>query len=311
MGVLEKTRWNWRYFKWPILIFSIAFLLLAAIVPVITVMYLKENMGKNNQAVFSPTSLNLDNYDRFDDGLFVFGYVTSIDTVNCLIKMTFIMIPGDNYLNENGQIANATSFQFDTAKSIDFRANERMPSQDISFPLTQCDSNAYPFDTYTVEDNYLRAYQVSAVLPVGGALGGGIMGYELKYQVSSPQNGFLFSISATRSWTTKFFSGFIFILLWLVTICAASFAMAFLYLETAELAVISVMTSLLFAMPNVRNTQPGIPGIGCTADIAGFFWNMMIISLCDLAIMFKFVMIKYKKTKSTIIAKEEKEKALK
>ncbi|KAI8926398.1 hypothetical protein BC831DRAFT_229063 [Entophlyctis helioformis] len=41
----------------------------------------------------------------------------------------------------------------------------------------------------------------------------------------------------------------------------------------------AVATALLFALPALRNSQPGAPPIGCTADVAGFFWNMLITGL--------------------------------
>ncbi|KAI8831380.1 hypothetical protein BC829DRAFT_409758, partial [Chytridium lagenaria] len=32
-------------------------------------------------------------------------------------------------------------------------------------------------------------------------------------------------------------------------------------------------TAVLFALPAVRNAQPGAPQIGCISDIVSFFWQ--------------------------------------
>ena len=63
-----------------------------------------------------------------------------------------------------------------------------------------------------------------------------------------------------------------------------------------EPPTIAVSAALLFALPAIRNTQPGVPVIGCTADAVGFFWNMAITSIALLLLMWNYI-IKYKKDK--------------
>lgn len=46
-----------------------------------------------------------------------------------------------------------------------------------------------------------------------------------------------------------------------------------------ELPLIAISTALLFALPNVRNSQPGIPPlVGTTSDMVGFFWNLLLLA---------------------------------
>lgn len=36
--------------------------------------------------------------------------------------------------------------------------------------------------------------------------------------------------------------------------------------------VIALFATMLFALPSVRNLQPGVPPIGASVDIIGFYW---------------------------------------
>jgi hypothetical protein len=70
--------------------------------------------------------------------------------------------------------------------------------------------------------------------------------------------------------------------------------------KKVELPLIAISTALLFALPNVRNSQPGVPSIaGTTADseymfglhfglslilthlcvVVGFFWNLLLVAI--------------------------------
>ena len=53
-----------------------------------------------------------------------------------------------------------------------------------------------------------------------------------------------------------------------------------------EPPTIGFSAGLLFALPAVRNVQPGAPVIGCTMDVAGFFWAMFLVAVAS---KFKFL----------------------
>ncbi|KAJ3218567.1 hypothetical protein HK099_005013 [Clydaea vesicula] len=74
-----------------------------------------------------------------------------------------------------------------------------------------------------------------------------------------------------------------------------------------EPPTIAVTTGMLFALPAVRNVQPGIPGIGCTADVIGFFWNMIMVATGAALLLTNYI-LKYKaeKNKPLIIQNIEK-----
>jgi hypothetical protein len=39
------------------------------------------------------------------------------------------------------------------------------------------------------------------------------------------------------------------------------------------------VAALLFALPGVREVQPGVPAMGISIDVLGFFWNMILTAM--------------------------------
>ena len=268
-----------KLFRVPIIIFALGLLIVTTIVPSIVVTYLQQNADKVKlvtKATNYPTS------NKPFNGIVVMGNVTGIDVNNCLLKMTWKVEPSDDLVDDNTFMLNAPlTVDFDGAQVVTFPAKQRITNQDITFPLSDCDLNAYPFDSYALIESYFDAKSDDDYYNVTGSISGGILGFEVFKDAQMDEFGyFTFNIRIYRSWTTKFFSGFIFILLWLISLGSMLFTLLFFFFDAVELPIVAITTALLFAMPNVRNTQPGIPGIGCTSDIAGFFWNMMIVALC-------------------------------
>lgn len=46
---------------------------------------------------------------------------------------------------------------------------------------------------------------------------------------------------------------------------------------------------MLFALPAVRNVQPGNPPIGCTADFIAFFWGLGLITAASLILILNYI----------------------
>jgi hypothetical protein len=86
-------------------------------------------------------------------------------------------------------------------------------------------------------------------------------------------------INMKRTGAQQFFSLFIVLLMWAMSLGIFLMSLGHLwYNRKVEAPTIGVVTSMLFALPAVRNMQPGAPPIGCTTDVVGFFWNMGLIS---------------------------------
>jgi hypothetical protein len=70
-----------------------------------------------------------------------------------------------------------------------------------------------------------------------------------------------------------------------VMIALACIAVAMTYTtlitgRTLEFSMFVWLGAMLFALPAVRNTMPGVPGVGTVLDYAGFFWCLIAVAAC-------------------------------
>lgn len=94
----------------------------------------------------------------------------------------------------------------------------------------------------------------------------------------------------SRSGTVVFFSVFVMILMWGVTLAVLFLVLSiFLRGRKIEIAMFSFLAALLFAFAAVRNSQPAVPPIGTFSDFVSFFWAEVILALCLLSIIFAWL----------------------
>jgi hypothetical protein len=98
-------------------------------------------------------------------------------------------------------------------------------------------------------------------------------------------------VTCVRSATTKFFSLFIAACMWLLSISAFILASSVWFAGgKIEPPTIGLTAALLFALPAIRNTQPGVPSIGITIDVAGFLWNMFLIFSSCISLIWNYIL---------------------
>lgn len=56
---------------------------------------------------------------------------------------------------------------------------------------------------------------------------------------------------------------------------------------------------ILFALTNVRNSQPGIPSIGVFADMLGYYWNVALTCIAAFLLTVNYI-VKYKAEKKIV-----------
>jgi hypothetical protein len=97
-------------------------------------------------------------------------------------------------------------------------------------------------------------------------------------------------LSIARASTTLFFSTFIMIAMWMLTL-GVIFLVFRVYRgeRKIEISMFSFLGALLFAFPALRNSQPGTPPIGTLSDFIAFFWAEVIIALSLLAVVIRWV----------------------
>lgn len=127
-----------------------------------------------------------------------------------------------------------------------------------------------------------------ANIPIGVDLFGSIHGLKIEAAKTPDSSADYVDIQMkiTRGSTAKFFSLFIMLAMWSLTI-GVVFLTIFVILgkRKIEIGMFSFMAALLFAFPALRNSQPGTPPIGTFTDFAAFFWAEVGIAICLLTVV--------------------------
>ncbi|KAJ6550052.1 hypothetical protein B0H19DRAFT_1160295 [Mycena capillaripes] len=190
-----------------------------------------------------------------------------------------------------------------------FVANSVMPQQSVA-QILDGDINRYPFDVFEVD------YQIFAFSsPTSGTYGdplpmtifaqGTVQGWKIDTDFSqinedgiaaskSPcpdGSGVNIHIRVSRSPITKAFSVIIILVMWGLSGGIFIAAMSVWFREKkVEPPLIAISTALLFALPNVRNSQPGIPSVpGTTSDMVGFFWNLLLVAASAISLIVNYI----------------------
>jgi len=189
-------------------------------------------------------------------------------------------------------------------KTIPLTPSSYYFDQELQVELNHGDINHYPYDKYIAEVPFAGIYGSSsdlfqairntsiappqelqyAIIAAGHLQN---WKFELKWETDSNVKQInMLKIIVRRSVTVKVFSIFVICLMWLISV-SATLITAQIIGRNREVTppIIAVMASLLFALPALRNVQPNIPPIGTVADVVGLFFNMGLISLCEITLM--------------------------
>ncbi|KAG2491959.1 hypothetical protein HYH03_009690 [Edaphochlamys debaryana] len=96
-------------------------------------------------------------------------------------------------------------------------------------------------------------------------------------------SSFTFDVKVQRTATARAFSIFVFIMMWALTLFCVTYCIYVCFVRTDEPVTFDIpgfTATLLFALPAVRDTQPGVPEVGCIMDVSGYIWNMALLALC-------------------------------
>ncbi|HWS99165.1 MAG TPA: DUF4436 family protein [Pyrinomonadaceae bacterium] len=132
------------------------------------------------------------------------------------------------------------------------------------------------------------AAEEEASIPIGVDFFGSIPGLNIKAEKTSQTDEDLVGIDMEfeRASTVKFFSIFVMVVMWGVTIVVLLMTFSIVMRgRKIEVGMFSFLAALLFAFVTVRNAQPGSPPIGSYSDYLSFFWAEIIIALCLLSIV--------------------------
>jgi len=102
---------------------------------------------------------------------------------------------------------------------------------------------------------------------------------------------YVIEVTLTRPPTTLMICTFVALLMWALAIALANVAWdCIIYRREILPPILSIGVSMLFALPALRNSQPGVPAMGCLLDMAGFFWALVLIAISSSALIFRWVL---------------------
>ncbi|KAI8892798.1 hypothetical protein BC833DRAFT_610616 [Globomyces pollinis-pini] len=180
------------------------------------------------------------------------------------------------------------------SRTLSFPDNEIMATKDIDTTIQTGNPNDYPFDTY--ESNFFFQCQQATdkvKLPLSISVVNSLEEWWIDMKLTD-LSGNNFSIVGlkvvlSRAPTQKFFSLSIISLMWVISLGIFFLAIShFIFNKRVEAPTLGVVTSMLFALPAVRNMQPGAPPIGCTTDVIGFFWNVGLIAVASVLLLWRY-----------------------
>jgi len=178
-------------------------------------------------------------------------------------------------------------------------------------------STRYPFDTYTSTVVISAAYQVlipnppvdpcrnwlsartapDCNLTIQQSLAGWHAGVSLLGQPTPS-----LQISVKRNSVVVGLACLLFAVSWLLSL-AVCFITIFViwHRNESRFDLVATCATLLFALPQLRSAQPGIPTTPILLDAIGYLWNIAIVGLSMLSLIFYFIacLLKNKHTKET------------
>ncbi len=158
------------------------------------------------------------------------------------------------------------------------------PTIDGTLSLYNGRVNDYPFDQHEA-DLYLyfiNPKNDGQSVPMSVEFNGAIPGFNVDADIIKgfdDVDNIGIKITITRSIITKIFAIFIMVAMWFVSITVLVMALSVLLQKRpVEAGLFTYMGALLFALPAVRNIQPGIPPVGTLTDFLSFFWAEALIA---------------------------------
>ncbi|MDX1958154.1 MAG: DUF4436 family protein [Leptospiraceae bacterium] len=160
--------------------------------------------------------------------------------------------------------------------------------------VTQIDSGLsihYPFDEYKAS---LKAYvydpeiwknqKKETYVPITVEFKSFITEFEVESKrINAEENQRVLELEFTirRTKTAKFFSIFVMSAIGLITLVMLSVLYSVIINKRkAEMGTFAFMSAMIFALPALRNSQPGVPPIGALCDYLVFFWAEGTAAIC-------------------------------
>jgi hypothetical protein len=217
------------------------------------------------------------------NGISITSNVTTLDRLSFTYKAHFSFLPVGNLVS-SAKIARRlrqnVSLSIDT-ETFQFYGGSIMKSQLVELIIHSGNPNSYPFDAYN--SKFYIETESETKVPLSMSMTNTLGNWNLDIEIlerAIDSSVLEIIILMRRTPAQRFFSIFIVLLMWAMSLGIFLMSLGHVwYSRRVEAPTIGVVTSMLFALPAVRNMQPGAPPIGCTIDVIGFFWNMGLVAV--------------------------------
>lgn len=266
------------------LYFALLVLFLIIAVPtssIATVRYGDRKAERGSTNKVNPNNLS----DNFD-GISAFINVTSFSasTLTANLHFEFVL----NFLDGKPRGFTATI----ASKVVTFTDLDFSPQVDVPITISgEVKAQKYPFDTFATNLNFVARLADSTSIPLAVQLIGAIDSWSVNSQLIDVSNNIVIAhLFFQRSPVQQFFSIFIQALMWFLSLATISLTFVLWFKRRRlDANVITVVGSLLFALPAIRNVQPGLPPVGSLTDVASFFWALGLVSTSFVVLIVLFL----------------------
>ncbi|KAJ3314096.1 hypothetical protein HDV04_001127 [Boothiomyces sp. JEL0838] len=221
----------------------------------------------------------IDPNDLDFNGVRIYNNVTAFSSSTLQVTIVSNILP---------PISNISHYTFDINGKLSQISGDEIYAQVVStIPIFASTANWYPFDTY---DALIVASCKEA--EIAFLLNGAVDAWRTDFQLLDEGERFMYlQVTLTRTFVTTLFSIFVNLMMWILSLSAIYLSVtACTRRRKIEPPMIAGIAALLFALPNIRNVQPGLPAIGCTADIAGFFPAMLLVGFSVVILMWNYIL---------------------
>ncbi|KAI9296124.1 hypothetical protein K502DRAFT_323942 [Neoconidiobolus thromboides FSU 785] len=224
---------------------------------------------------------------RNNDIIIARNRVQAIDPIGKNITIYSRILAFGQLANDVGVLSQdlTCSFYYGTPKLI---ANKIPEPLSFTVPLVEGDIKYYPFEQF-------KAYipmncNNQQITGFSMLFDDGAPGYSLNQEIKhyselsdeektlfygkvSDANNVICILKFSQSATNKFFSIFVTIIMWClaVALIICSYQIVVLRNEPPP-PLIALGVTLLFALPKLRDSQPGAPKFNAMSDVAGYYW---------------------------------------
>ncbi len=279
------------------------------------------NAQTDSEKKMSPASNTSANKD---DHIEVVAKILSIDAIKGDVTVRLEFIPNGNFVKEDGTLARTLKLDINSSngkQEIVFEKGKRLTPIEAVLNMYNGEVTDYPFDKHqadlafwfsvkpdkpaekpkTTEENPAGETKPMAAdaaddeveVPISLEFRPALAGYKIetsKYQ-DSDETYIDMGMKISRSPMVTFFSIFVMILMWAVSIAVLLLVLSIVVRgRKVEIAMFSFIATLLFAFVAVRNSQPAVPPIGTSSDYISFFWAEVILALSLLTILFTWLL---------------------